>query len=423
MRIGIHTWGSEGDIRPFFALARALTARGHTVTVAYTSVEGRNYDDLMAASGVRSHAVGAAYFKSFDGLTLAHIKGDPFKQLATILTLLFDPVAEEMFRDSAALCADTDLDIVHFLHHPAINAAGLTGKHPVAVFTAPVLPSGRYAPAGAPDLGPFNRLLWRLGNPLIDRLLGRRVNALRRREGLAPVRHFFGDWMDIFPLTLTAVSPTLFPRPDDWDERHTVCGYLQYPEKAAAKELPPALSAFLDAGEPPVHLTFGSMFAFGTDDVPLSMDLLARAVRIAGCRAILQAPESLIGRITADDKLFPLGGTVSHAALFPRCAAVVHHGGAGTTQAVARAGRPSVVVAHLVDQFFWGGLLRKQGTALEPLKRIGLTAEKLARHIRRTLDDASLARRAAELGTQVAAEDGVTRAVEMIEAHIRGGVR
>ncbi|HSA33191.1 MAG TPA: glycosyltransferase, partial [bacterium] len=103
--------------------------------------------------------------------------------------------------------------------------------------------------------------------------------------------------------------------------------------------------------------------------------------------------------------------------------AVVHHGGAGTTQAVVRAGRPSVVVAHLVDQFFWGGLLRKQGIALEPLKRNGLTAEKLARHIRRTLAAPSLASRAVELGVLAAAEDGVARAVELIEAHIKGGPR
>jgi len=101
--------------------------------------------------------------------------------------------------------------------------------------------------------------------------------------------------------------------------------------------------------------------------------------------------------------------------VFPRCAAIVHHGGAGTTQSSLLAGRPSVVVAHMADQFFWGAELKRLGVGGEPLARHAFTAIKLANAIRNVLADRSMAQRAASLGQQIAKEHGVANAVRLIE--------
>jgi sterol 3beta-glucosyltransferase len=104
-----------------------------------------------------------------------------------------------------------------------------------------------------------------------------------------------------------------------------------------------------------------------------------------------------------------------HAAVYPCCAAVVHHGGAGTSHAAARAGVPSVVVPHLGDQFFWARALSKARVAPRPIRRQTLTAKKLARRIREAVDSSAMRDRAARLGSAIRAENGVGRAIELIE--------
>ena len=108
--------------------------------------------------------------------------------------------------------------------------------------------------------------------------------------------------------------------------------------------------------------------------------------------------------------------------LFPRCALIVHHGGAGTTQSAVLAGRPSIVVPHVADQFFWGDRLHALGVAPKPLKRTQLTAEALAGRIRAALADATLRPRAEQAALTLAAEDGATRAAELVESLARTGV-
>ena len=105
-----------------------------------------------------------------------------------------------------------------------------------------------------------------------------------------------------------------------------------------------------------------------------------------------------------------------HAALFPHCAAVVHHGGAGTTQTALIAGVPSILVPHVADQFFWADELRRIGVALRSVPRRALTAVTLADSIRATTADGHLRQRACELAPRFAAENGVERAVDLIES-------
>jgi len=133
-----------------------------------------------------------------------------------------------------------------------------------------------------------------------------------------------------------------------------------------------------------------------------------------GCRAIVQSNWNDVTSMPEDARIYRLV-SAPHTEIFPRCAAVVHHGGAGTTQTALRCGRASVVVAHVTDQFFWGAKLEELGVAPAAIDRRKATPAKLAAAIRKVLATPAMRARAEELGRKLQAEDGVAEAVRIIE--------
>lgn len=415
MRIGMQTWGSEGDMRPFFALGRGLVARGHEVALAYSSTEGRDYAELAARCGIEAQPVGADHFRALrarrDEAPEGVLSASPMRQLRSLVEQCFDPILEDMWAAARGLAARSDVLVGHFLCHPLATAAEEAGRPGLGIAFMPNLPTRAAPPPGAPDLGPLNRLTWLAVQRAASSLFLANNNALRVRSGLPPLRDLYRDGLRVVTGLLTAVSPSLFPRPPDYPENAQVTGFLELPADADPWTPGPELHAFLSEGPPPVLLTFGSMmteprFAAG------AFELLRDAAAAAGVRALLQVPPGVdAGRAGRD--LWVLG-RVPHAPLLPRCAAVVHHGGAGTAQAVARAGLPSVVVPHMADQFFWGSALHARGVAPRPLPRRRATPAALAARIRAAIAGPVQAR-AAALGATMRTEDGVARAIEWIE--------
>ncbi len=416
MRIGIQTWGSEGDLRPFFALGRGLAARGHEVDLAYTSIEGRDYSDLAARCRIRAEAVGVDDLRTLraggDGPPEAVLSAPPMRQFRWVIERYFDPVVEPMWSAAQRLAARSDVLVAHFACHPLGAAADQAGLPFFSVATAPMFPTRTAPPPGAPDLGPLNRLTWRLVERIADEAFLARANALRARAGVPLLRRVHRDGIRRVAALLTAVSPTLFPQPRDWPEKAPVVGFLELPAEAEPWTPAPELEAFLACGPPPVLLTFGSMME-QPDLCRGAIELLRSATERARIRALLQAPTH-VAQGRAAEGVYVLGH-VPHIALLHRCAAVVHHGGAGTTQAVLRAGLPSVVVPHVVDQFFWAQVLHARGVAPKPLPRRRATPAALATRIREAVASEPMRARAAALGAAMRAEDGVARAVEWIE--------
>jgi sterol 3beta-glucosyltransferase len=119
------------------------------------------------------------------------------------------------------------------------------------------------------------------------------------------------------------------------------------------------------------------------------------------------------------DRVFAIE-SVPHDWLFPRVAAVVHHGGAGTTAAGLRAGRPTIIVPFMADQPFWGRAVARLGVGPQPIPRQRLTVERLAGAIRRVVNDTEMQTRAAELGAKLRVEDGVSTAVEALNRFVVG---
>jgi vancomycin aglycone glucosyltransferase len=219
------------------------------------------------------------------------------------------------------------------------------------------LPSPHHPPLAYPGR-PFppevtdNRVLWDLDAQSINALFGEALNTNRASIGLPPVDnvrdYVIGDqpWL--------ATDPTLDPwqEPADLDVVQTGAWIL--PD---VHPLPAELVAFLDAGTPPVYVGFGSMPMRASTDVA---QVAIEAIRAQGRRALVARGWADLALIDDRDDCFVVGG-VNQQALFARVAAIVHHGGAGTTTTATRAGTPQVVIPQAADQPYWAGRVTDLG--------------------------------------------------------------
>jgi UDP:flavonoid glycosyltransferase YjiC (YdhE family) len=208
---------------------------------------------------------------------------------------------------------------------------------------------------------------------------------------------------------LYGYSRHVLPRPDDWDDLNQVTGYWFLPSEAGWT--PPAdLVDFLSAGEPPVYIGFGSM---GNRDPEATTRLTLEALTRSGRRGVLASGWGGMHAQDLPDTVYMLK-SAPHSWLFPQMAAVVHHGGAGTTAAGLSAGIPSIIVPFFGDQPFWGGRVAMLGVGTAPIPRRRLTADKLAAAITQATADRAMQQRAAALGQRIRDEDGIGQAVALI---------
>lgn len=429
MRIGLQTWGSEGDIRPFLALGYGLVQAGHSVTLGMVNIDGRDFSAMATSLGLRAVPLGLPYFATRRPELYALAQQmvtlrNPLRQLGLVLEHLYDPVQMLQYEFAQELCATHDLVVGHFLVDGLAVAATMAQKPYASLMTVGTVPSAAQPPAGLPNWGPWaNRLTWQLAGWIIQRQFGPRLNRLRRKAGLAPTQDALRTAFGSAQLNLISNSPTLYPPQPDWPLQHRVCGYLAPPSPPAA--LDPEVAAFLDAGPAPVYLTFGSML---TVDQPLtlvqdSVTAFLTAVAQTGVRAIVQAPwirlnptAPLGAHQTSDMPQVLRLSQAPHDQIFPRCAAIVHHGGAGSTHAALSAGCPAVIVPHAIDQQDWATKLARLGVAVPPLPRRQLTGARLAQRLTQVLTQPQYTARAQQLGAQLRAENGIATAVGLLEA-------
>lgn len=420
MKIGLQTWGSHGDIRPFLALAEGLQRAGHRVTLVITSVDSDAYARHVSPAGVEIRVVASPSLPAEEAWKIGDTvlaTRNPLRQLMHILQLCFTPVEEAMYLAAQRLCEECDVVIGHFLMYPLRIAAERAGRPCITVMLAHgAVPGAHYHPMHIPGTGKAgNRLLWRLSRWAIDRALLPDVNRLRARAALPPVSDMIDDvWLSPV-LTLVAASPLLAVPQPDWPDTVHVSGFLDMPNIGTEGTVPPNLAAFIAAGAPPVYMTLGSWMPQDSEGQAATLRLLTQAARKAGCRAIIQSHDAGACGFTSGDGILYVA-MAPHQAIFPYCRAIVHHGGAGTTQAAALAGKPSIVVAHIGEQEHWAIELRRVGIGVRRLHRRSVTPASLARRIRQACAAPQMAQRAAQIGAAMRQEDGVAEAVRLIAA-------
>jgi sterol 3beta-glucosyltransferase/vancomycin aglycone glucosyltransferase len=418
LRIGIQTWGSEGDIRPFVALGHALSRRGHDVELLYTEIGERRYEAVADALGFRARAVASPVIADREKLYEIGLEAinarDQLQQGLIISRRLLEPVTPSIYEAGVELARRSDALVHHFILHAARAAADTMSTPAITVAFAHMLSDSRYIhPSGLPRLGEWGNVIgWKLARMALNRTLLKDVNRFRKHVGLPPFRDLLNEGWPSHRLHLIASSPALLdPRPDDWPAWNQMCGFLSLPPHRH-ETLPPEVDAFLAGGPAPVFMGFGSLMPLaGSPHLDQVIGIFADAARLSGQRAIIQTDAE---RPSTRDVLFVT--RTPHAQLFPRCAAVVHHAGAGTTHTTLRAAAPSVTVPHVSDQFAWSDELHRLGVAPKPLRRTKLTAKALASRIREAAGNVRMKAAAASIQQRMANDDGPTTAALMIES-------
>jgi sterol 3beta-glucosyltransferase len=398
MKLVVLTYGTEGDARPLAALSHALHTAGHEVLLlgdARTLGLAHTLDiPSMPLSGDIRTLFADGDSKSPGGTAAALVE-------------LTNNHTEAWMRETLAAAEGCDaivtsglagfvgLSVAERLGVPVIGA-GMIPLTPSREFPSPFLPP-RWIPAW------FNKASLALTNKLFWLAFRKTLNRARAQVLGLPPRETL--WTD-HPM-LYGISPTLLPRPADWPANAALCGQWAPPADGA---LAPAaeLEHFLAAGAAPIYVGFGSMTGIA---MPTLLKALIAA--LAGRRAVFWPGWNGMGTASLPDNVLCIGAT-PHDWLFPRMAAVLHHGGSGTTHSAARAGKPSIVMPFAGDQPFWAERLRRLGVAPSAVSAARPDAKELAVALG-FVEQESVIAAAAGLGRRMSSEDGLGTAVTEIE--------
>jgi UDP:flavonoid glycosyltransferase YjiC (YdhE family) len=415
-RIVLTALGSMGDLHPFMAIGLGLQARGHEAIVA----SGECYRQKIEAAGLGFRPIRPDCTFVTDPIVSQRIM-HPRLGLLRVGRELILPALRETYDDTLA----------------AAEGADLLVSHPLAAFSTRLVAEKtgiRWASTMLVPLGFFSahdRTVLPLAPVLFEKLrfLGPAFLGSALRLSMRATRFVARPWyrlraeLDLPPtdepnplgnshsplLVLAPFSKQLADKQPDWPRQTVVSGFPLYDGDAGAG-LPAELARFLDEGPPPIVFTLGS--AVSADAGPY-FEHSAAAAKLLGRRAVLilknseNRPAALPEGVVAFDY-------VRFSAIFPRAAAIVHHGGIGTTGLAMRAGRPMLVMPCAWDQPDHAARVARLGIA-RLISRRRYAPARVAAELRRLLDDPSYAERASQIGEQVRQENGVEAACDALE--------
>ena len=414
MRITIFAAGSRGDIQPCVMLGKALQEEGFNLLMAVPE----NFALFIQEHGLHFHSLHGdvqQLMASETGRKFMETGGaNPLQSIRAMRTL-FGPVAIKMASDLLEACRDADALISLAVFAPlAKTVAELRHIPLILVEPTPLLPTRAFPSAGWPvqrDLGGIHnqisgfamlQVIWQWYLPSVNKF----------RQQLRLKLYTPASFYQILNATtlLGAYSAKVIPHPPDWPESVHITGYW-LPDANTEWQPTAELEAFLGAGNPPVYVGFGSMSGQNPEHLA---KIVLEAIAKSGQRGLLLTGWGGLRSDLIPDNVF-ITDSAPHSWLFPRMAAVVHHGGAGTTAEGLRAGVPAVVVPFAFDQSFWGARIKAIGLGPDPIPLKNLNADRLANAIRIAVTDVGTKQRAKSFGEAIRGEDGLGKAVDVIK--------
>jgi sterol 3beta-glucosyltransferase len=424
LKVFIVTAGSRGDVQPYVALGVGLKNAGHSDTVCTCSI----FESVITRHGLDYGYMSDEFIKLVDseaGREAMESGGNVFGLLKTMVTMMKEAkvIIREMTKDAwkAALAFEPDIVIFHPKALAGLHIAEKLGIPVILAVPVPVIvPTSESAAIGFPNLNLgrwYNRLSYAVlhkGYHQYDDV----INEFRQDvlgiemlpKGTSPIQTADGKPISV----LHAYSELVWPRPGDWPDTAYITGYW-FLEQNHEWQPPDELMAFLQAGEAPVYVGFGSMAGRKPERMAkIVLDALGKA----NLRGIIATGWGGLQASDLPETVFKVD-SVLHNWLFPRVSAVVHHGGAGTTAAGLRAGRPTVICPFIVDQPIWGEQVFALGVGSKPIPQKKLTADNLAAAIQKVTTDQTIRQNAFTLGEKLRAEDGIAKAIDIIESIVQ----
>jgi UDP:flavonoid glycosyltransferase YjiC (YdhE family) len=418
MRITLLALGSRGDVQPCIALGLGLQAAGHELCIATHAI----FESLVRSHGLAFALVQANPKEIMEGEAGRAVMEGGHNAIRALLNFaeMVTPVVLQAAADCLAACQEADAVLYSPLgFYGAPHIAEKLNLPAIGATLQPYHRTGAYPGYGAPTprnlSAPLNRLTYIIDETLFWLPYRSAVNQFREEYlDLPPVPgrvNYNRYWQQHLPVVY-GFSPIVVPRPADWaDYDHVEIAGYWFLDSPADWQAPTDLVDFLAAGPPPIYVGFGSM---NTRNPEETTRMVLQALAQAGQRGVLVTGWGGLRQIDVPDTVF-IANAIPHDWLFPRMAAVVHHGGAGTTAAGLRAGIPSIIVPFFTDQPFWGQRVADLGVGPAPIPHKHLAVEGLGTAIQQAVSDKGMQRRAAEIGEQIRAEDGVGKAVAAVE--------
>ncbi|CAE6497736.1 unnamed protein product [Rhizoctonia solani] len=431
MNVNIMIVGSRGDVQPYLALGQRLQQYGHIVRLS----THETFRILVKDAGLRFFNIGGdphelmsymvrnpGLIPGFKSMTNGDI-GKKQKMVAEILERCYLSCFEPDDDSKAIFVADAIISNPPTFAH--IHCAEALGIPLLLSFTMPWCPTAAFPhplvnilQSGKTEANVLNYYSYALVDLMTWQGLGRTINKFRtRRLGLPYLSSTSAVGMIErcnIPWTY-CLSPALVPKPTDWMNHIDVVGFYFLD---LAKNYKPSrdLIDFLNAGPPPIYIGFGSIVL----DNPKGLtDTILAGIAQAGVRAIISPgwgglDEHMIK--SAGPHIFALGN-VPHDWLFQYVSAVCHHGGAGTTAAGLKCGKPTIIVPFFGDQPWWATQIARRGAGPPPLDHKALTSETFSSAIRVALSPGALSA-AREVGRMIMREDGAGNGVESFHRHL-----
>jgi rhamnosyltransferase subunit B len=434
------TFGSFGDVHPYIAIALELQARGHRVTLA----TGEIYRSKIEALGIGFHAV-RPDLPSPDNRDVIRQVMDLRTGGEYLFKQMLMPHLRASYEDLSAAVRDADLLVTHVVTFAGPLVAQKTGVPWISTVLAPISFFSRHDPSvppAAPALGKLRSLGPAVNGTLIA--LMKRVTSewvepvyrLRAELGLPHGRHPLFEGQHSPQMVLALFSRVLATPQPDWPPRTRITGFCFYDRKGDMQlsdsthapsfigsadrgedgkdGLSPELRRFIETGPPPLVFTLGSSAVM---DAGRFYEDSAEAARRLGQRAVLLIGDAgNLPTISLPDSIAAFD-YAPYSALFPRAAAIVHQGGAGTTGQALRAGRPILIMPYSHDQPDHAARITRLGLG-RSLPRDRYNAATAAHELKHLLSDPEYSVQAAAIGHRVRAENGARAACDAIEEHL-----
>jgi UDP:flavonoid glycosyltransferase YjiC (YdhE family) len=412
MKFVLATHGTRGDVEPCAAIGRELARRGHEVRMAVPP----NLVGLVESAGLAAVAYGQDAQEQMEAATefarsVFTLKKLNPTSLARELTWTLTHGWAEMSKTLTSLADGADLLVTGQPYfHVAANVAEYFDIPVAAIHYFPIRVNAQIQHLALPPLPkPLTRSAMRLGAWVYGRATKAAEDAQRRELGLPKAKSSAGQRMlERGSLEIQVYDHMFFPGlAAEWNDRRPFVGglTLQLPT-----DVDDEVTSWIAEGTPPIYFGFGSNAVQSADD---TVAMIAAACTELGERGLICTDPSAVSQIPDSDRV-KVVGPVSHAAVFPACRAVVHHGGAGTTAAGLRAGKPMLILWQLADQPIWGAQLKrlKIGSA----RRFWRTTQKSLVADLRTILAPEYAARAREIATRMTAPAaGATKAADLLE--------